>query len=184
MNFADLLGQESLAKLKGVEETAKQNQLAAKTIEIFEDKYIYGTYIEMAFFNFYVNVEHIYKIVFGKTMMEEANSLYKAENSESTYDFNEDFANEKYIWQPFFNEVRNALPEQKLKIEELFQLHFPVLKVVHEVDETVTSVDALEKFSKVLRVLRNVYSHYKITLHQSQKEDYFNNEKFVIKILV
>lgn len=37
-----------------------------------EIKSVYGTYIEMAFHNFYLTMHHIYAVVFGEDIMEEA----------------------------------------------------------------------------------------------------------------
>lgn len=148
-------------------------------------KYIYGTYLEMAFHNFYLNMKHIYALVFGLDILEEANQNYFHEKGKN---FNGDLASEKYIWQPMFADFRNARPEEQLKLEQLIDRHFPFVKVVqefiHEKDDrnkftkfqNLSVFDILERLSVSLRILRNFYSHFDIKLHPNQISDYIQNE--------
>ena len=54
------------------------------------NKYIYGTYIEMAFHNFFLNMRHIYSIVFGEDIMKIAKRNYRPQNPKKT-DWDEDY---------------------------------------------------------------------------------------------
>lgn len=148
-------------------------------------KYIYGTYLEMAFHNFYLNMKHIYALVFGLDILEEAKQAYRSERNQ---EFNGDFANEEYVWQPMFADFRDARPEEQQKLEQLIDRHFPFVKVVqefiHEKDDknkftkfqNLSVFDILERLSVSLRILRNFYSHFDIKLHPNQISDYIQNE--------
>lgn len=152
------------------------------------NKYIYGTYLEMAFHNFYLNMKHIYALVFGLDILEEAKQAYR---SEMNQEFNGDLANERYVWQPMFADFRCARPEEQQKLEQLIDRHFPFVKVVqefiHEKDDknefetfdTLTAFDILERLSVSLRILRNFYSHFDIKLYQQQIDDYNQNESLL-----
>lgn len=146
-------------------------------------KYIYGTYIEMAFHNFFLNMRHIYKMIFGEDIMELAKQNYIPKKEGQQWD--EDYANEPLVWRPIFNRFRNALPEETTKIEELIARHFPMLIAVRDFTlnsrnyKDLSSVDILERFSQTMRILRNVYSHYKITLFENQVNAYESNEDFI-----
>lgn len=150
-------------------------------------KYIYGTYIEMAFHNFFLNMRHIYRMVFGEDIMELAKQNYIPKKVGQQWD--EDFANEPLVWRPIFNRFRNALPEETTRIEKLIARHFPMLVAVKDFTSNsrnykgLSSVDILERFSQTMRILRNVYSHYKITLFQNQINDYEGNEDFIAESL-
>lgn len=151
------------------------------------NKYIYGTYIEMAFHNFFLNMRHIFKMVFGEDIMDLAKQNYKPKKEGQQWD--EDFANEPLVWRPIFNSFRNALPEDALKIEKLIDRHFPMLVAVKDFTSNSrnykekSSVDILEIFSQTMRVLRNVYSHYKIPLYENQVNVYERNEDFIAESL-
>lgn len=145
-------------------------------------KYIYGTYLEMAFHNFYLNMKHIYALVFGLDILEEAKQAYRSDKNQ---EFDGDFANIPYVWQPMFADFRSARPEEQQKLERLIDRHFPFVKAVqefiHEKDdknefETLTAFDILERLSVSLRILRNFYSHFDIKLYPNQINDYNQNE--------
>lgn len=150
-------------------------------------KYIYGTYIEMAFHNLFLNIEHIYAIVTGKSIMEEAKAKFIPKGKHPFFDG--DFANESLVWKPMFNTFRNSNSEDTLKIEEMLNRHFPFLVPFRDYIQQskyynkLTSVDILERLSQTLRVLRNVYAHYKITLYDNQRNVYLQNEKLIFECL-
>lgn len=148
-------------------------------------KYIYGTYLEMAFHNFFLNMKHIYALVFGLDIELEAATAYEAEKHKT---FDGDFANERYVWQPMFNDFRSARPEEKLKLEQLIDRHFPFVKVVLDYFckhkeffkyKGYNAFDILEHLSESLRILRNFYSHFDIKLHDNQRKTYNDNELLV-----
>lgn len=148
-------------------------------------KYIYGTYLEMAFHNFYLNMKHIYALVFGKDILEEAEHAYECKKNKK---FNGDFANEEYVWQPMFADFRDARPEEQQKLEQLIDRHFPFVKVVQEFIcekddnnefdrfKSLSVFDILERLSVSLRILRNYYSHFDIKLYPNQIDEYNQNE--------
>lgn len=146
-------------------------------------KYIYGTYIEMAFHNFLLNMCHIYKMVFGEDIMELARQNYRPKKEGQQWD--EDFANESLVWRPIFKRFRNALPEEATRIEDLITRNFPMLVAVRDFSSNsknykeLSSIDTLERFSQTMRILRNMYSHYKTTLFDDQVNAYEINEDFI-----
>lgn len=149
------------------------------------NKYIYGTYLEMAFHNFYLNMKHIYALVFGLDILEEAKQAYRSDKNQ---EFNGDFANEEYVWQPMFADFRDARPEEQQKLEQLIDRHFPFVKVVQEFIcdkddnnefdrfKSLSVFDILERLSVSLRILRNYYSHFDIKLYPNQIDEYNQNE--------
>lgn len=149
-------------------------------------KHIYGTYIEMAFHNLFLNVEHIFAVVFGRNIMEEAKTAYE---QNSPYPWNEDFANERLVWNPMFHAFKNARPEEALKIEEMMNRHFPMLDPFKDFTlnsrnyNGYTSIDIILSASQMLRILRNVYSHYKIELFENQEKTYLYHESMVCECL-
>lgn len=165
----------------------QEKQLPVPQTTLGSSKHIYGTYIEMAFHNFYLNMRHIYKMVFGKDIMEQARLNYIPKEPWQKWD--EDFANEPLVWRPIFDDFRNALPEEKTKIEELLARHFPMLVAVKDFTsnsrnyKSLSTIDILERFSQTMRVLRNEYSHYKITLFENQIDAYERNEDFIAESL-
>lgn len=150
-------------------------------------KYIYGTFIEMAFHNFFLNMRHIYKMVFGEDIMDLAKQKFTPKKDGQQWD--EDIANEALVWNPIFDSFQNALPEEKTRIEELIARHFPMLVAVKDFTSSsdnykeLNSVDILKRFSETMRVLRNVYSHYKIALYEDQINIYESNEDFIAESL-
>lgn len=158
-------------------------------------KHIYGTYIEMAFHNFFINIQHIYAIVFGADILEEARERAENKFAGQTYDngkpkqWDEDFANEEFIWEPFFTAIENARPEERLKVEELLKRHFPMLECALDYTKNSRSykdldtIEILRRMSKSLRILRNVYSHYRFKPYPNQVNDYIGNEELIDGIL-
>ncbi len=149
-----------------------------------DKKFIYGTYIEMAFHNFYLTMHHIYSIVFGEDVMKVGEELYN-KNSRSDRKFEADYANEKYIWKPMFERFNLAKPEERDRLNELFFKHFPFLKALDalESQKRVTPIEALKRFSKSIRELRNYYAHYLFKPYDEQIETYTNNEAFIFSIM-
>lgn len=149
-------------------------------------KSIYGTYIEMAFHNFYLTMNHIFRLTAGEDLMENAQKLFDKDNNNPDKSFKRDYANEKYVWEPMFKFFENeAQPEIAEKAEELFMKHFPILKALDTLkpEKRVSRIDALRKFSIVLRELRNFYSHYLFKPLDYQKWKYIKNEPFVTEII-
>lgn len=145
-----------------------------------------GTYVEMAFHNLFLNLEHIYATVFGRKIMDEAKTAYEQKNHRP---WDEDFGNENMIWKPMFDAFGNARPEEKLKIDEMLNRHFPML--VPFMDScsrfkdynAFSSISILESVSKLLRILRHIYSHFSIRLNPKQEQAFLDNEKFVCECL-
>lgn len=167
--------------------SANETMIKLPACSLGSKKYIYGTYIEMAFHNFFLNMRHIYKMVVGEDIMGLARQNYIPKKEGQQWD--EDFANEALVWRPIFQAFRHALPEDATRIEELIARHFPMLVVIKDFTvnsrnyKELSSVDVLERFSQTLRVLRNVYSHYKIELKPNQINVYERNEDFVAESL-
>lgn len=152
-----------------------------------EIKSVYGTYIEMAFHNFYLTMHHIYAVVFGEDIMEEAQKKINENknNTNSTKYFTIDFANEQTIWKPMFERAEEAKPEQKEHFEKLVVKHFPFLKAIDALEDRKrkTKIQALCVFSLVLRELRNVYSHYLFYPFKNQVDKYKENIPFVLDMM-
>ena len=150
-----------------------------------EKKYVYGTYIEMAFHNFYLTMHHIYSLIFGEDLMAVAKSYFEQNNTNPDKQFDEDFAAEWALWTPMFKRFEDANPEQKERFEELVGKHFPFLKAMDALSERnrITKTKALEKFSYVLRELRNIYSHYHFCPNDNQVRKYKTNIGFVFELM-
>ncbi|MDO4801896.1 MAG: type VI-B CRISPR-associated RNA-guided ribonuclease Cas13b, partial [Prevotellaceae bacterium] len=144
------------------------------------NKYIYGTYMEMAFHNFFQNIQHIYKMVFGKDIMKEAKSQYKINEGK---DFDDDFGNEDYVWNPMLEHFEKANPEDLVKVKELIHRHFPVIVPAEEAYKEADCIEIIKRLSQTLRILRNLYSHYYSTPFCGQDKTYRDNEDFVAKLL-
>lgn len=147
------------------------------------NKYIYGTYIEMAFHNFFQNMRHIYSLVFGEDIMEEAKRNYVPNNNRTQWD--EDYANEPLVWNPMFKRFRYCQPEERQRVEELINRHFPILKAAKDFTNNsdrynrLDSIEILKRLSKNIRVLRNFYSHLRINLFPNQIETFNMQEELV-----
>lgn len=92
-----------------------------------DNKYLYGAYCEMAFHNFYITLEHIYKTVLKKELKDDTirfgRSQYGSNFNESLL---KDFSN-KMLWDTASHNLRNAKPEEKVKARELIGYHFPFI---------------------------------------------------------
>lgn len=150
-------------------------------------KYVYGTYIEMAFHNYYLTFHHIYALVFGENLMTVSTEYYKKNNlNEAKPSLNDDYACEWAVWTPMFNRFENAKPEQQEHFIYLSRKHFPFLKALQKAKaekQLKEIIDVLKSFSYVLRELRNVYSHFVFAPSQVQENKYKNNLKFVETII-
>lgn len=179
-----------------IAQSARQNTSLPSTLPFPTDsmgscKHIYGTYIEMAFHNFFLTMRHIYAQTFGEDIMVLAADSYNADmvKQGKTYKWNDDFANEQYVWNPMFDNFRQARPEEKLKIDELLDRHFPFL--VPFLDFTKNrkeykrfdKIEVLKRLSQCLRVVRNFYSHYEISLFENQLKTYSDNEPMIARAL-
>lgn len=123
-------------------------------------RYIYGTYIEMAFHNFFITLQHIYKCVKG---------VYPPLLDE---DFGKD-ENTKFI----FDDFKQAEEKERLKL--LLNKHFPFLRVIEDDFNESDKIDIIKKFWEFLKVLRNAAEHdEKIT-----KNLYANNKADILRWL-
>lgn len=123
-------------------------------------RYIYGTYIEMAFHNFFITLQHIYKCVKG---------VYPPLQDE---DFGKD-ENTKFI----FDDFKQAEEKERLKL--LLNKHFPFLRVIEDDFNESDKIDIIKKFWEFLKVLRNAAEHdEKIT-----KNLYANNKADILRWL-
>ena len=151
--------------------------------ETQEDKKpVYGTYFEMAFHNFFLTLHHIHSLIFGEDLMEVAKNEYSNTQTDS---FQDDFANKYAVWNPLFTRLRRARAEQKERFEELAIKHFPFLKALDALkgEKRLSKVDALERFSVVIRELRNIYLHYCIIPSDKQKKEYSDNIPFIFDLM-
>ncbi|MBQ5538679.1 MAG: hypothetical protein IIU03_00370, partial [Bacteroidales bacterium] len=103
-------------------------------------RYIYGTYIEMAFHNFFITLQHIYKCVKGE---------YPTVTDD---DFGKD-DNTVFI----FDELKNA--EDIEKIKRLLNKHFPFLKVIEDDFNETDKIEIIKKFWTLLKSVRNASQH-------------------------
>jgi hypothetical protein len=168
-----------------VQQHERQTDIPVPPTSLKDNRFLYATYIEMAFHNMFLNIKHIYGVVFGRDIMAEAKANYEALNPEKKWD--EDFANEFLVWKPMFEAFNNGNVEEKQKVWEMLSRHFPLLVPFtdftnHESNyKNLTIVGILRRLSQVLRVLRNLYSHYRIELFENQKKVYLDNEYLIIR---
>ena len=168
-----------------VQQHERQADIPVPPTSLKDNRFLYATYIEMAFHNMFLNIKHIYGVVFGRDIMAEAKANYEALNPEKKWD--EDFANEFLVWKPMFEAFNNGNVEEKQKVGEMLSRHFPLLVPFtdftnHESNyKNLTIVDILRRLSQVLRVFRNLYSHYRIELFENQKKVYLDNEYLIIR---
>lgn len=170
-------GAKSVSGQQKVQKQSIQIPLPPETLG--QNKYIYGTYIEMAFHNFFLTISHVYSLVTGLNVLREAQA-YRGQIV--------DYANEKTIWNPMFDTFRHGSPEERLKTVELLNKHFPMLKPFLEYTRhgknskyrEYDELDILERLSRFMRILRDVYSHYRFVPYENQLEEYNKTESFII----
>lgn len=148
--------------------------------ETFGDKkYIYGTYAEMAFHNFFLTLSHIYSLVTGKNILQQAQQ-YRNQIV--------DFADATHVWEPMFATFRNCNSEDAIKVKELLYKHFPFLvpfldmsaKKENNPYSGLDEIDILTKLSRFLRIVRHTYSHFLFVPHSNQLAEYEKLEPFVL----
>ena len=189
--------------MKYDENNPMNNNAMEKTIpfpsDISDDqKYLYGTYFEMGFHNFFMTLNHIYGKVIGKDAIVEARKAMEGKLV--------DFAHEGYVWNPMFEAFSELLPENILKANSLFAKHFPFViplweneknKRTHQKGEQGKPIsndvsekakldftaNVLKRFSQVIRICRNYYSHYRIDLIEKRIDAYLSCEPFIIRYL-
>lgn len=163
-------------------------------------KYLYGTYIEMAFHNMFQTMNHIYSKVLGK------DDITK-ELEEATKPKDQDFA--KYeLWKKMMNSLQYAeKEEEKLRAIELLNKHFPFLlpfidnyvKQKNKQAKKEVKNDAYEDFdvkdeqqnvyrvlnavSTIIRELRNEFSHYLFYPSENQQYHFTKYEQQIIHCL-
>lgn len=163
-----------------------------------DQKYLYGTYFEIGFHNFFMTLNLIYGKIIGKDAIEEAKKT-----KERKYI---DFAHEGHVWNPMFEAFSELLPENILKVNSLFAKHFPFLVPLWENEKNKRTrqkgeqgkylsndvsekakldftVNVLKRFSQVIRICRNYYSHYRINVNGKQVETYLSCEPFILRYL-
>lgn len=74
-------------------------QMPLPTSTLEDKKYIYGTYIEMAFHNFFLTISHIYSLVTGQNILRQAQAKLPPHKKNQ----NVDFGNENNVWKPMFD---------------------------------------------------------------------------------
>lgn len=168
-----------------------------------ENKYIYGTYLESAFHNFFSVMRHIYFITLKKDIkirLEEIIEDIKCDKC--PYDIKdqrrgyyikngvpEDFGDLLY-WDLFFIDLNSSKPEIRAKAIELFRKYFAFLEPfldysykLDELDKDTLCFDILKKLSDLLRLMRHEYSHFYIEISGEQKKIFQENEKWLIGCL-
>ena len=124
------------------------------------NRYIYGTYIEMAFHNFFITLQHIYKCVKG---------VYPAIQEE---DFGRD-ENTKFI----FDDLTNAEDQERIKL--LLNKHFPFLGVIEDDFNESDKITIIKKCWDFLKSLRNAAEHNT----ETSKSIFANNKADIIRWL-
>ena len=163
-----------------------------------DQKYLYGTYFEMGFHNFFMTLNHIYGKVIGKDAIVEARKPMEGKFA--------DFAHEGHVWNPMLEAFSELLPENILKVNSLFAKHFPFIiplweneknkrtrqkeeqgkPISNDVSEKAKldfTVNVLKRFSQVIRICRNYYSHYRVNVNGKQIETYLSCEPFILRYL-
>lgn len=184
------------------------NDLCLPESSLLSKRYIYGTYYEMAFHNFFLVINNIYGKICGKDILkEEAARIEDCINQESrrlqtanpnqTRRINDkinslrskldtiDFGVER-LWSDIFTNIINSLPEEKQRAVELLHKHFPFLPAVLETqkDDINKCKEMLEMMSSCMRILRNKFAHCKLSLSENQKNHYVEMEQDVLDLLI
>ena len=103
-------------------------------------RYIYGTYIEMAFHNFFITLQHIYKCVKG---------VYPVI-------YNDDFGDKSNTVFIFDNLTR---AEEQERVKMLLNKHFPFLRVIEDDFNESDKIAIIKKCWEFLQSLRNSAEH-------------------------
>lgn len=135
-------------------------------------RYIYFTYVEMAFHNFFITLQHVYKCVKGVSPTIDEDDFGKAGNMFFGKHINDKPEN------PRLKDVFKT-PEEIESVNRLLTKHFPFLKVIEEDFGGTNKIDIIEKFWDLLQVLRNTLEH-NTTIKQSK---FVENKGNVLKWL-
>lgn len=122
--------------------------------------YIYGTYIEMAFHNFFITLQHIYKCVKG---------VYPTVTDD---DFGKD-DNTVFI----FDNLTRAEEQERIKL--LLNKHFPFLKVIEDDFNETDKITIIKKCWDFLKSLRNAVEHDT----ETTKSIFANNKTDILRWL-
>ena len=162
-----------------------------------EKKYIYGTYIEMAFHNMFTTMDHIYLMVFKQSLMQVFTKKMGKDEAKK------DFGNENYL-KIFREDCLNAKPEEKVKIKEMLCKHFPFVVIYtksksesspnlntasDDIDELAICLSAdacIEQFCNLfvfMREVRHYYAHYWLKPYDNEIEILNENIKGIIRAL-
>lgn len=167
---------------------------------ITEKKYLYGTYIEMAFHNMFQTMNHIYSKVLGRDDITQA--LERAKDG-----MDQDFA-QYDLWKKMIDSLHYAeKEEEKLRAVELLYKHFPFLepfidnfvKQRYKKENKKVEQDAyadfdvyneqdnvyyvLEAVSTIIRELRNEFSHYLFYPSDTQLRHFAKYEQQILHCL-
>lgn len=167
---------------------------------ITDKKYLYGTYIEMAFHNMFQTMNHIYSKVLGRDDI-----TYALEEAKKGSD--QDFA-QYNLWKKMIDSLHYAeKEEEKLRAVELLYKHFPFLepfidnfvKQRYKKENKKTEHDAYEDFdvhneqdnvyyvleavSTIIRELRNEFSHYLFYPSDTQLRHFAKYEQQILHCL-
>ena len=150
-------------------------------------KYIFGTYFEMGFHNFFLTMNHI----LGKVCKEDITKVSDLQTVNYRGDVqNFDYARED-VWDLMFQKLSKLTTEEQAKAEELFEKHFPVLVPMKEFAKTSkkeayhgsNSLDILKILYTAIKTYRNIFSHYKFELGTRQAIEYAKVEEFLLHSL-
>lgn len=167
---------------------------------VTDEKYLYGTYIEMAFHNMFQTMNHIYSKVLGRDDITQV-----LEGAKKGAD--QDFA-QYDLWKKMIDSLHYAdKEEEKLRAVELLYKHFPFLEPfidnfvkqrykkenkrvehdayadfdVHNEQDNVYNV--LEAVSTIIRELRNEFSHYIFYPSDNQLRHFAKYEQQILHCL-
>lgn len=199
--IAEPKASESLAEKEVDNDETRPNRVYREIVlpsrSLDDRKYIYSTYIEMAFHNLFLTLHHIYSKVTGNDVIKyrDANPHINSKGEALPTDFAE-----KELWDKMFDEIQALKPEEKQKALELMHKHFPfldpmldkcnlefdrdddgkILSAKFSIDKAAMYIPTLKAISESLREVRNIYSHYKFKPGSKQVQRFCQNEKDII----
>lgn len=152
-----------------------------------DERYVFATYFEMGFHNFFITMNHVYGKVTGKDAIKDAIELAKSKSK----NWDGDFANENRVWNPILDSLKARKVEEREYIVGLLEKHFRFLRPFYDVTKDKNGgqsqydvyVSVIKGLSSIIRVLRNIYSHSKIILFPEQKEAFNDNEELALKLI-